>query len=86
MDRHNMKNIQLHYIQLTIILNKKIAFLFKKRQNIFFNKNIHNCRGGKEEGSWIYTTCTGKMAFIHQNSQRLPEISANVITRDPNKN
>lgn len=35
MDRHNMKNIQLHYIQLTIIFKQKIAFLFKKRQNIF---------------------------------------------------
>lgn len=30
MDKYNLKNIQLNYIQLTTILNKEMAFLLGK--------------------------------------------------------
>lgn len=39
MDRPNMKNVQLHYIQLTTILNNEVAFLIRKKGNNFFSKN-----------------------------------------------
>lgn len=54
MDRHNMKNVQLHYIQLTTILNNETVLIRKKGNN--FSVKIQIYRGYKEEGRQIYTT------------------------------